>query len=536
MGTLRQRFGKLTSTQKICAVLLGGSLVIVVAAAFFLGSSGTYQNLVSGPPVKLHRLLELLDRDDVLWTSHPLPDGDLQVKVFAGDDYRRAVKIAGANGFGPGTISRRLDIDASGLSGLVRDPEKLRIREEETKRRYVEESVAMNPNIHTVRVMVNRSPQGMFDKKPGKGTAGVSLQLKPQLERLSDRETGSIRHLVHGALGIPLDDIQIVDQHGNQYNSRSFEARDAEDLRRKIRHVVEGFYLGPYEAWEFRVGVMTHVSSQNRKEEEIHVDRDKSFSLPRRTERQSGEGERPGSVTIEEEPHVSKTKTTTTIPAGEVLGIGVTVSLDKQAVRRVLEKEDQISGLSEKKSPVRGLDRRIRAYERQQVEILAKQIPYPNVTVEVSATAFSGATPYVTDSAAVAATGKKAAPWTRSAAFFFAVTSVPIVVLVCFLVYRRRRRRDEPRGDVSAAETDAVPQNLTPCQETLELALEAAQVVRDRPDVAASILRLWVTEDRSVGGAGDVGETGGDGNGTGKEHDVEASKAESKQPAVGSPL
>ncbi|MCZ6792535.1 MAG: hypothetical protein O7J95_02850 [Planctomycetota bacterium] len=473
-------FARLSRRQKVllAALVVGGGLLVWLVGGW--APDDRYQTLMEGQPRELHSLLDLLDRQGIRSRLAGLPGGRLRLEVAAGEAYHRAVKIAGRGGYGTaeGMISEPLVMGDGG--SFVMSTDKLRIQENEVKLRRVEEAILFNEKIASVRVVFTQRKGDIFSGRPeGKVTAAVGLRLEPRVVDLLPGEVQNIRGLVSGSFNIPVENIQVsVGGSAAASTASPIEAR-RERLEREIRQKARNLLLGQYREDQLEVEVAVELSLRDAEREETRGD-------PKGTA-------------------ASYLKTKTTIPAGEIEQVTLTLKLALDRVKRLLQEEDELRGRAIEKDPdgqaiydPADLDRRLREYEESQKTLLANLSPVPERTrVTLSITPFPSRT-------RLAEVGVAATP-AASRSFWTSLVYVvgggvvaalaTVLVLVLVLVGRRRQKRrlaSAGPDDETAGGGERLGRGFSACQETLELTREAARVVGERPEVAASILRLWL--------------------------------------------
>ena len=494
-----------TRTQKVALSVLGTALILALVTAWTLSDRREYQILLEGRPRELHSLLDLLDQQRIPTKLIYLPGGNLRLEVSGGDDYRRAVKIAGQNGYGTGTGTTSEPLLSKSESNIfVMTTDKLRVQENEAKIRRVEEAILFNPRIASVRVVFTRRKGDIFSSRPGeKVTAAVGLRLKPHVPGLSVPEVASIRGLVGGSFNIPLENIQVA--VGGSTAAALPDEIDSkrERLQEEIRRRARNLYLGQYRESQFNVEVAVDLSLRDAQTEETAVDPE--GSKPRPVE------QGPKRQKTVPELALSTRKTKTNIPAGEIEQVAITLKLDLLAVQRVLREEDELIGRKPRKGAdgevhydPREFDERLKAYEKDQQDLLANLSPVPESTrVTVSITPFPApgssrsAGDGLEEASTLAGWGTVVGVATGSCGFLG----------LWWLVLRRGRLRKVlstagPTQDGGRRQSKAMSQGFSACQETLQLARDAARVVRERPEVAASVLRLWLASASGGNGTG----------------------------------
>jgi hypothetical protein len=245
--------------------------------------------------------------------------------------------------------------------------------------------------------------------------------------------------------------------------------------------------------------------------------------------------------TIQEKPYQSWEKRLTKIPPGALKGVGVIVSLDLGAVKGILSRDPRFAenlasidptGSNPDFLPAEEIDACLSVYINEQEEALASLLhPLEGVSVRVMAQPFSepqlpggAASATMLQPAAVAAvesSGLSGNPWKK--AVLVGAGALSMLALVAGLYWMARRRAapvsdagvggmaggPPPGGAPEWVSRDGIREALASFhqrmgrasstdgpQETLLRAVnETAGKVRRRPDLAASVLRIWLAQD-----------------------------------------
>ena len=333
--------------------------------------------------------------------------------------------------------------------------------------------------------------------------------------------------------------------------------------RTKIQEVIQGYYRNAFREDEFYVGVMVSLSSQRSSVEREEVDQEKSFSRPTRSEYlredekspkdEASTGgilspESPHKVVIQEKteevPFVTRAKTTIDTPPGQVKAVSVNVLLDLEAVERVLGKEParrQSTAIETQTgraaAPSSEREASIKGYEKRQEEALGKLLsPFKLLSPVVDSSVCVMVQPFNRGEARMgpqsfAAVGATA-PGTATPTWFspswkeISAISALVLVFLCLLTVlmgRLRRgywagkapdlayalpgRADAPGewsginvGDSSRHALYRDRASSGSLQEgILRSVSDISTLVRKRPDVAASVLRFWLSQDGDDG-------------------------------------
>jgi hypothetical protein len=385
-----------------------------------------------------------------------------------------------------------------------------------------------------------------------RGMVSSAFNLKPERVSISDNGGRSYPPASGGA--VPLD----IQAEEDRY-------------RTEIQGVVQGHFRPAFREDEFYVGVIVSLSTQRSSVEREEVDRDKTFTRPTRTEYLK-EDERPvkddpstGGIlspershhaiiheTTEEKPFASIEKTKIDIPPGQVKAVSVNVLLDLEAVERILGKEPfrrpslpreqgglaSGSTLGQGRAVVSGMEREesIKDYEKRQEDVLGKLLsPMVASSVCVMVHPFSRTeAPVGPKAPSLAATGP-AFPETGSAWLppswkaILGISAMALLLFSLLAVLLSHIKQSWPGrgldpayalpgrsgglGEDSARQAFRRERSSAGSLQDgiLRSVSDISTLVRKRPDVAASVLRFWLSQDRGGGSDKDKddGKNGG---------------------------
>jgi len=382
-------------------------------------------------------------------------------------------------------------------------------------------------------------------QRESSGCASVTLVLEDYVLGLTRGEAEAIRHMVKGAFNLEADKVEISDNHAHRY-----EWPGPDDLLEKgatqrnfIRRDVEAHYSRVFEADEFSVVVMVSLSMRRHRSERKATDRENTYVQPLNTDIHRGPRSGFGGVMGASGPTVnvqesmegvlceSWEKTFTVIPSGELMGVGVLVQFDLAAVERVLGRG----------APTTNIE--VEAWVDEQEKALSQFLEVcGKVSAGVVVSSFARRRPAeeippeaveVAQPGALAALATESPFWTG-----LAVTGSLVVITFIFSVFSRLRARSRARhprlGTLPELSDDAVPplrafDGSTPfpgrfgfssasppggtdplaqarhpraafAGSTLQDGLlgtvdDTGFSVRERPEIAGSVLRLWLAQD-----------------------------------------
>ena len=469
-----------SSGQRISVVVVFATLVSLFLWSYTAGSAETWEVLfetrLGRNSDELRELLVRLDTEEIPWRLNQKTDGrKFDVQVRPGDDYKKALLLAAENGL----VDEEGDSEDQGLfgGGLTDTPERARLRLEQVKSRKVEKAIRCHPGISFVDLVIKHGKSGRFaTDQDTPDTAVVLLRMIDSTTRLVTREAETIRKLVSSAFAIEVERIQIVDSNMRDYPGGADDLAEvmAQDLRaeaqKDISEVIEGLYLGVFAKEQFRLGVII---------DDIAVDSPKAgASVP------VTEAEAPGEAAGESRPGTANLKLKYRATVSLVLDIG--------AVKEVLARRDQLLESEDKPASADGFAGRLKAFEREQEEFLARQLPLDNARVTVKTEAFFRTeTKEAGEPSFIAGLFEK--DWKlgslSDASIYAGGGFVMTLLAYCLFTIRARRKRGLELELAASNRTDA-------CRETLDAVEKAGRLARNTPEVSSAVVKMWLSEGR----------------------------------------
>ncbi len=467
---------QLSRGQRLCALVL--SCAVLASAGLGLrGCDGAepYKTLIETSlgedSHELRAFFVRLDDDKIDWRPERLADGRVKIEVRAGLDFQRALRFAAEQGLEIGAV--KSDDRSGGASFLVPTRGERESQKLEDDRERLQRQIETNPNIANVEILIQPAKPPVFAlEKEKPPSAAVLIRLADGVDRLPARQAIAIRELVASAFAVRPEHVQVFDsQNLRPYpNDGSLEALQREDeIREKVRSVVETYYRSRYQKEEYRLGIVV--------------------------------GER----TEKTDPEVR-----------------VNVLLDSEAVRDEIHKSDLLVGKAPKERAPDEFLSALRTYEREHAQALLDHIPLPRVKVSVKAEVFVARAARLTTLADRLETAEGYEDWIERGVLYGG--SVLAFLLLVRILFGRRavpaKRSESAAQDGSSSETtedradaeepeiesnEAVDEDgLRICEATLIATRETGELVADRADVAASVLRFWLHDGevpQSEGGA-----------------------------------
>ncbi|MEM7232637.1 MAG: hypothetical protein AAF517_10705 [Planctomycetota bacterium] len=478
---------RFSRAQRISAFVLVGAALIIAVSSLSNPSSVEYRAAREGAAGEMSRLRDSLEAEGITVRETAISGGRVRLEVpdLAYSEAQRILRSQSS--------SSPSKAQPSWGAGVFGRPSKGQMNR--AKIHSLEETVRFNPRVEDAKVHIDELEVPPLGVRPqDTRSASVGLQLAPGVDRLSAGEARNIRQLVGGAFNIPGDRVQVIDQNGNSYGQQDGVVEVAETelrVRNEIQSLVEGLYLGPFDSWEFRLGVLVTVDPSRSTVEEYDVEPPFEVVTEMESEKQSalrGDWKRMKSEVVE---GASK-RTTTVRPAGKVTAVRVNLILDLPTVKSLLKKRRELLG-----DDTVSLDavREVEAYRQSQADLLAAQIPYENTQVRVSTEVLSREPLSVPGVAGIGAVSQRPDEEALEAILWW-LGGATFLAFGWFAVGRVRRRRPNGGGDLSAEATPPELSQLgglTACQSTLKLTEEISSMVRQQPDVAQTILRLWLS-------------------------------------------
>ena len=476
-----------SSGQRISVVVVFTTLVSLFLWGYTAGSTETWKVLfetrLGRNSDELRELLARLDTEEIPWQLNQKTDGrKFDIQVRPGDDYKKALLLASENGL----VDEEGDSEDQGFfgGGLTDTPERVRLRLEQVKIRKVEKAIRYHPGISFVDLVIKHGQSGRFaTDRDTPDTAVVLLRMIDSTTRLVTREAETIRKLVSSAFAIEVERIQIVDSNMRDYPGgpdglAEVMARDLRaEVQKDISEVIEGLYLGVFAKEQFRLGVII---------DDIAIDSPKTgASVPAPEAEASGEvvgAGGAGEAAGESRPGTANLKLKYRATVSLVLDIG--------AVKEVLARRDQLLESEDKPASADGFAGRLKAFEREQEEFLARQLPLDNARVTVKTEAFfrtetkeAGAPSFI---AGLFEKDWKLGP--LSDASIYAGGGFVMTLLAYGLFKIRARRKRGLELELAASNrTDA-------CRETLDAVEKAGRLARNTPEVSSAVVKMWLSE------------------------------------------
>lgn len=230
----------MSASQMILAVSFVATVLIAGLILFGVFQSITYVTLYSDLDSK--SVSGVIDELDQMNISHKLTHGGNTVQVPTGDVYKARIHLAGLGLPKSGTVGYSI-FDRTNL-GMTKFLQKINFR------RALEGELARSimelDNVKAARVHVVIPEDHLFkeDKKPP--TASVLVKLESG-GTLTPRQVRGVTHLVSAAVeGLTLDNISIIDYHGNLLTSNTTSdplvslSSTQLDLRKNVERYLEG--------------------------------------------------------------------------------------------------------------------------------------------------------------------------------------------------------------------------------------------------------------------------------------------------------
>lgn len=468
--------------QRLSAAVITATLVSLILWSVTAGDSETWKVLLETRPGRhsdeMREFTARLDTEEISWRLNQKTDGrKFDLEVRSGEPYKKALLLAWENGL----VDEDGDSQDQGLfgSGMMDTPERARLREEQADERKVEKAIRSHPAIAFVDLVIKRGKAGRFaTDRDIPDTAVVLLRMRESTARLATREAGTIRKMVGSAFDIEQGRIDIIDSNSlREYpaGSEGIAESRARDLRNEVQQdvseVIEGLYLGVFEKEQFRLGVII---------DEISVENAPPLALdpPATSEPPAG---------TDEAPAVPRS-----IAATSKLKYRANVSLilDIAAVKEVLARREQLLESGGGPSEAGGFASRIKAFELEQEEFLARQLPLDNARVTVKTEAF-----FTTAEKEVAASGLLSGllekNWELSSLSDVYIYSGGAFVLTllfyCLFRIRARRKRNLEVELAASIRTDT-------CRETLDAVEKAGRLARENPELSVAVVKMWLSE------------------------------------------
>ncbi|MEE3180855.1 MAG: hypothetical protein VX288_03020 [Planctomycetota bacterium] len=494
-----------SSGQRLSAVVIAMAVLFSLAWSFTASPGESWKVLLEPRlgrnSTEFSELRNLLDSEGVPWRLSQKADaGRFEIEVRSGEDYRKALLLAAEYGLVDGD---RAEDPEPGLfgGGLTDTSEKSRLRREEAQVRKIEKQIRRYHEISTVDLVITHGKSGRYaTDQDTPDTALVLLQLKDPApsSHLPARKAETVRKMVSKAFAIQGENIQVVDNNMRDYPGgpaglKEALARDLrEEARAEIRSFIEALYLGIFDAKQLRLGVFIDSPAAESASA--------TGALPREEPSAQQGGEADSSLVAGEESRPQEPAAPTPRPGAEggkeKYRVQVNLVLDIAAVKEHMARRNLALGGSRAAEGASGLAGRIEAYEREQEELLARQLPHENVRVTVSTEAFSRPAAEVA-SAPAFFTGLFAdgvdLTWLSDPYIYGGGGALLLSLLLASLARIRARRKS--RMVVEAAEAIC----SATCRETLEAVDQAGSLVRSNEETSRAVVKMWLSENPEVG-------------------------------------
>ncbi len=351
----RELYRKLGRIERLSLIL--AAVIVGLAVAVLTGLEGTasYRQVVIGDDAEngmdLQRQASRLQEAGIDWREARTSTGAraLEVPESAHAKALRALDLE--------TPRRSLDAGSEPLDrgSFLETPDRLEARLRDANRKKIEQAILWNGNIRTATIALSSSRRAsiLAQSRDVGDSAAVALFLRPGVPSLRRQEADGIREMVRCAFGIRLERISISDNLFNRYevakaSDGSGLILEKEDhLRSLLKEEIQRLYGKLFEDHEFYVGLMVSLSPQSSSIEKKAVQRHNSFLLETKSTVERVAEDVPGGIlsagappillreTVESIPFDSFEKTLTDVPPGELIGVSVMIHFDLDAVERV---------------------------------------------------------------------------------------------------------------------------------------------------------------------------------------------------------
>jgi len=513
-------------------------LVFVGGVLLFLDGGQDYQRVWSSretdSPLALQRFAARLSENGIAWSPGQLPGGERTISVPAAS-LDRAVALRDG---GTGSDRNGSSAEPVEKSSIFDTPEKLEAKLREANRRKAEQWIILNENIQVASILVSPARRQLLSSSRSAGeTASVMLSLQPGVARLPPQEADAVREMVRSALGLKRESVFIIDNFGNRYDAVS--EGDApgrvlekeEKLRTFLRNEIQSMLAKSFDERDFFVGVIVSLSPQRSTIERKEMDRAGSFTLESEFQTRRG-APAPGglvsktdgpiglSESIKSVPFESYKKTQIDIPPGELKSTSVIVRLNLEAVESLTARASG-SARPERLSPSPAASPTAAAREAIIQQFVAQQesslrgflTPCGSVSVSVMVQPFVHVPLEVPVEPPRIATLEPSVGLSELVnwlgRFWKPLVGIALIggslVLLLSAVLRRRTGPTGWSGIASAAigagGGDWHPPVAGASAEGLDVLPEVERItaaVRERPEEAASVLRLWLAQDEEA--------------------------------------
>ncbi len=493
-----------SSGQRLSAVVIALAVLFSLAWSFTAGPTESWKVLLEPRlgrnSTEFSELRNLLDSEGIPWRlSQKAEASRFEIEVHSGDDYRKALLLAAEHGLVDDDRDENPDSGLFG-GGLTDTAEKSRLRREEVQVRKIEKQIRRYHEISTVDLVITHGRSGRYaTDQDTPDTALVLLQLKDPApsSHLPAMKAETVRKMVSKAFAIQEENIQVVDNNMRDYPGgpaglKEALARDLrEEARAEIRSFIEALYLGIFDEKQLRLGVFIDSLSAGVASE--------TGSVPRTESPAQQGGGADSSLVAGEESRPQEPAVPALTRGGErgkeKYRVQVNLVLDIAAVKEHLARRDLAIG-GNRVTADSSLMGRIETYEREQEQLLARQLPHENVRVTVGTEAFSRPEAKVASTPAFF-TGLFAdgVDFTWLADPYIYGGGGALLLSLLLLSLARIRARRKSRMVVEAAEAIC----SATCRETLEAVGQAGNLVRGNAETSKAVVKMWLSENPEVG-------------------------------------
>jgi flagellar motor switch protein FliG len=560
-GAARDLYEKLSRAQKVSLFLVSGLVALALSSVALSGSESTHRALATEEAGSATRRLDdigaRLTRESIPWRERAAPGGGRAIEVPSASYRRARALLDEPDGAAPSGPEWPFE-SSSFWESESKFGEKLR----DFDRQRIEQAILWNPKVQDATVVLSRAPGPRHAReRAGGDSASVTVQLKSDSAELLEKEADAIRAMVRSAFDLRPERVSITDNLFRSYGAPGGGGAPASGVeeagdrwRRRIKEDITEHYANIFAADEFHVGVIVHVSPEQSSIVSEEFDPEKSISKPTSTKLERelvGAGDSPNGglmspsiagaavsprtlvrESTEEETWVGRKQTVTQIPAGVLRGASVSVLVDLAAVERLLRKEEEVlrrpaapgsagaAAWSLASIPPDEREALVGGFVEREEEVLRNLLSTAgesNVKVIVGAFGKSGreriADVVAPATLAAAPPGSTAAP--RPGGWATALVGAGIIACIaaCALALARRAARRSAAGDAPdepAAGDGAISNGrrlgrLPGSAGILRTVSDTSATVRQRPEVAASVLRFWLSQDAADAGGAAAG-------------------------------
>ncbi len=537
---IRELLGRLSRSQRISLAVLG--VVVAVGMALLVFTTPASARMIpTGERFtpELNALFEKCGFKSGV-DYRPAANGELQVRADAvGAIYGQI--------FAQGTTKEQEDqlqwLYREMTLGTTSGHTQLRLND--SQRRRMQMALMTIDGVARAEVFVNKRDSSFLLKEDSSSTASVQLVLDPGTEKLPLRHAHGAAKMVASAWGIPLARVTVTDDHGNHYNLDEQELADGDgrDLReRNMVAKLSRLFDKQYAPNEYVVIAKVEIERTTKEKKSVSYDADKSLNAAKRRMEESQVGVRPAALspgtkanvggfgsqpaesidkstftrTEEElENFAATTEESSTTPAGEELKWSILAHLSKSAVKRVLQQNMEINGVQNWNPTPDELEASIKQQLAKVKDDLAQFVfPEGNVTVDYFIPPPPPALVTSGDGSGVLGfLGAHAREMVLALLSLFACVLLyriasgsapmpealpdPVAELAAFL----REKEEKEQFAFSATAAPGVQKRVAnweaPESEraSIQLLQDVSEYATTRPEIAASVLRLWLNEE-----------------------------------------